>query len=275
MSMLTTTADFRVPVTPHDTATPSPRDLVMRLEQHPPPLPEGHDERLAGYGVIGLAFASGHVLGLRRWSVSSNGPAYTSVWHCTPRGKWTFYADVSPEQACTRYTGVAADAAHAMYIGMAWTGPRTLVVEIPDIALRWTLMLQATAATRLFDAARSCMPDRWLASDRVLSVIGTCARMVLKTGPVRLAGRMPNGQRYHVAPNGLWVVGATRATIHGVDLGMPGECGPQASIGDFLVPRRPLFALATARFDAFDPTRHLADTTSPVERLRAARRARP
>ena len=126
------------------------------------------------------------------------------------------------------------------------------------------MTLRDTPATRLFGTVRQRLPERWLASERALAVLGACARVGLRTGPVRLAGRMPNGQRFRMAPSGLWVVGAARAEVRGEDVGPPGACGPQARIGDFLIPRRPLFALATARFDPFDPTRHLTATSRPV-----------
>ncbi len=57
-----------------------PRGLVERIERGIE-LPEGVDERFSGYGVMGLPFASGHILALRRFPASSVGPAYTSVWH--------------------------------------------------------------------------------------------------------------------------------------------------------------------------------------------------
>ena len=44
-------------------------------------LPSGGEERFAGYGVMGLPFASGHVLAMRRFPASSIGPGYSSVWH--------------------------------------------------------------------------------------------------------------------------------------------------------------------------------------------------
>jgi hypothetical protein len=262
--MPTTTTLYRTPVLPDDATPPTPREIVMRIERRAPPLPGGDEERLVGYGVIGLAFASGHVLGLRRWTASSVGPAYTSLWHRTPGGTWAFYADVAPELACTRYAGAAVDEAHTAHIRLAWTGPRTLVVEVPAAAIRWTMTLRDTAATRLFGAVRRRLPDRWLASERALAVLGACARVGLGTGPVRLAGRMPNGQRFRVTPTGLWVVDAARAEVRGEDVGAPGVNGPPARIGDFLIPRRPLFALATARFDSFDPSRHLAATSRAV-----------
>jgi hypothetical protein len=68
-------------------------------------LPPGDCERVSGYGVMGLPFASGHVLGLRRWTVSSVGDRFTSIWHRNPAGCWTFYESVPCEVACFRYFG--------------------------------------------------------------------------------------------------------------------------------------------------------------------------
>jgi hypothetical protein len=68
-------------------------------------LASGSGERFFGYGVMGLPFRSGHVLGLRRIPASSIGPGYRSVWHRDPHGRWTFYQDQPAELACTRYFG--------------------------------------------------------------------------------------------------------------------------------------------------------------------------
>jgi hypothetical protein len=40
-----------------------------------PELPSGGEERFTGFGVMGIPFASGHVLALRRFAASSIGPA--------------------------------------------------------------------------------------------------------------------------------------------------------------------------------------------------------
>ena len=66
-----------------------PREIAERLEQHAE-LPKGKEEQFAGYAVMGLPFASGHVLGLRHFPASSLGPGYTSVWHRNPGGRWVF-----------------------------------------------------------------------------------------------------------------------------------------------------------------------------------------
>jgi hypothetical protein len=66
-------------------------------------LPSGDDERVVGFGVMGLPFASGHYLAFRDFPVTSFAPAYLSVWHRTPDGEWTFYATTPGPQSCSRY----------------------------------------------------------------------------------------------------------------------------------------------------------------------------
>ena len=81
-----------------------PARIVEDLERDAE-LPRGSEERFFGYGVMGLPFRSGHVLGLWRFPASSIGPGYGSVWHRDPAGRWTFYQDQPAELACTRYFG--------------------------------------------------------------------------------------------------------------------------------------------------------------------------
>lgn len=68
-------------------STPSGCDATKHL-----PLPDGDDERVVGFGVMGLPFTSGHYLAYRDFPETSFSPAYKSVWHRTPAGVWTFYA---------------------------------------------------------------------------------------------------------------------------------------------------------------------------------------
>jgi hypothetical protein len=81
-----------------------PAELARQVEEHPQ-LPPATCERVSGYGVMGLPFRSGHVLGLRRWTASSLGEGYTSIWHRDSAGRWTFYQSAPAEIACTRYFG--------------------------------------------------------------------------------------------------------------------------------------------------------------------------
>jgi hypothetical protein len=54
---------------------------------------------------MGLPFQSGHVLGLRRWTASSVGEGFTSIWHRNPERQWTFYESAP----CARYFGAAVE----------------------------------------------------------------------------------------------------------------------------------------------------------------------
>ena len=54
----------------------SPAQFAQAAEERPV-LPPGDCERVSGYGIMGLPFASGHVLGLRRWTASSVGDRFT------------------------------------------------------------------------------------------------------------------------------------------------------------------------------------------------------
>ena len=80
------------------------REIIRNIEESVT-LPAGQGDRFAGYAVIGLPFRSGHVLAMRRFPASSIGLGYTSVWHRSPEGKWTFYSSVRPEDGCSRYFG--------------------------------------------------------------------------------------------------------------------------------------------------------------------------
>jgi hypothetical protein len=85
------------------------------MEQEPG-LPAGDEERFAGYGIMGLPFMSGHVLAMRRFPASSIGPAYTSIWHRDPAGRWVFWQDQPAELACPRHFSAAIAEALALSV---------------------------------------------------------------------------------------------------------------------------------------------------------------
>jgi hypothetical protein len=66
----------------------------------------------------------------------------------------------------------------------------------------------------------------------------------------------PNGQHFQAAPRLLWAVTNSTALVGGHDIGPPGPLPHQDRLGDFWLPQRGLFAVGTARFDTYDPTRH-------------------
>lgn len=98
----------------------SPAQFARAVEDRPI-LPPGDCERVSGYGVMGLPFASGHVLGLRRWTASSVGNTFTSIWHRDPTGCWTFYESVDCEVACTRYFGADVERVREGPIDLDWS----------------------------------------------------------------------------------------------------------------------------------------------------------
>ena len=63
----------------------TPQDAVRTITARPN-LPAGTDDRVRGFGIMGLPFDTGHYLAYRDFPASSFSPAYRSVWHCDPDG---------------------------------------------------------------------------------------------------------------------------------------------------------------------------------------------
>jgi hypothetical protein len=236
----------------------TPRRLIERLEGSSA-LPPGSGERFNGYGVMGLPFRSGHVLAMRRFQVSSIGPGYTSVWHRTPDGAWTFYADVGPRISCARYFSTAA--AHSVETGIhvSWRDDCSFKVEVPVARLAWEVRLASTVATRGMTAMARALPAAAWRSHAVLAATGRISGVVLRAGRMGLAGRTPNRQQFVANPRVVWAVSGSRAVMDGEDFGEPGALRPQARLGDFWIPQRGVFAVGGAFFDVRDPG---LDTTS-------------
>ena len=237
-----------------------PRALIERLESDVA-LPPGSEERFSGYGVMGLPFASGHVLAMRRFPASSVGPGYTSVWHRTPGGDWTFFATVPPRQACTRFFGAIATDAVETEIRLAWSGPFDVDITMPAVPFEWHVTAVATPATRIMNAVGGLLPNAAWRHPTVLSAMGPVAGALLGVGRVGLRGAAPNGQGFVANPRVLWSITGSRAVLSGEDLGPPGPVQPQARLGDFWIPQRGMLAIGQAYFDPFDPVRHSACTS--------------
>jgi len=241
-----------------------PRDLAERAE-HGRPDTTAAAENFAGWGIMGLPFRSGHVLGLRRFPASSVGPGYSSVWHRDPNGAWTFYSDVEPLQSCNRYFGLAVERFVRAAIEIAWSGPRSLSVRMPAEAFNWELELAPTPVTRAMNALGSVLPEKLWHSARFLGVMGAVAGPALGAGRIRLQGRAPNGQAFIANARLTWVVASSRAQMDEVDFGEPGALPEQASLGDFMIPQRGMFAAGGASFEPFDPDRHASCATRPAD----------
>lgn len=238
---------------------PDPRTLAERAEQLTPE-ERPNRETVAGYAVIGLPFASGHVLAHRRFPASSAGPGYTSIWHRDPAGDWTFYADVEPMKACNRAFGSEVSEFRPTRIDTTWTAPDRFTLEVPG-ELTWEIRLASTPLTRLMNAAGSLMPETLWNSEPVMSTMGVLASLLLGAGKLRLTGRVPNGQHFIANPRLIWTIPESRAVINDENLGEPGPVNPQAWLADFAVPNRGLLAFANSSFEALDETRHRAVVT--------------
>ncbi|GAB99487.1 hypothetical protein GONAM_09_01330 [Gordonia namibiensis NBRC 108229] len=246
--------------------TQTPREVVADVRAHPR-LADGDDERFAGYGVMGLPFASGHYLALRDMVASSIGPAYRSVWHRDPSGHWALYTTTAPDRSCPRYFGAGATTRHVPSINVGWADDRTFEVTMGE-TLRWTVELASSPATRLMTALSGATPTAAWRSRTILHAIGPMATVMLRAGRIRMCARTPNGPQFRGTPLYVWRVGDSRASLDGETFGAPAPLDEQISIGDIPLPQRGLFFVGRSAFDAPVPTdksqQHLTDTGAPT-----------
>lgn len=220
-----------------------PRQLARHAEDHPR-LPVAACERVSGYGVMGLPFRSGHVLGLRRWTASSVGEPFTSIWHRDPQGHWTFYESVPPDRACSRYFGAGVERVRVGPIGLEWQDDRRLRIRtLDDGHVEWSVELESTPVTRVMSLVGSALPAAAWRSRPVLSVMGTVAGRALRLGTVKLTGATSNGQRFDANPLRIWRVAGSHAVVDGEQLGPVGPLAEQAHLSDFYIPQRGVFAV--------------------------------
>ena len=240
----------------------TPRAWALRMEGVA--LPPGEGERFAGYGVLSLPFESGDLLAFRRFPASSLGPGYNAVWHRDRAGCWTFYTTVDARLACPRYFGARIERTVQVDIEATWVGHDHLVVSVPARRIEWSMRLAPSAATRTLNLVAALMPARAWRSPRWMALVGGAAGVLLGAGPLRLTGRVPNGQRYALRLRRLWRIAASAALVEGRELG-PIGAGGGAELGDFRLPGTGLFACGTGVFEPFESGRHLSSVTrTPV-----------
>ena len=238
-----------------------PRDLAQQAESAS--LPRGTEERFSGWGIMGLPFHSGHVLGLRRFPASSVGPAYTSVWHRKPDGAWTFYSDTPPMQSCTRYFGSEVDKFVEAPIAIEWPTPDSVLVSIQAAGLECRAHISATLITKAMNVLGSVMPDALWKNSLVLDLMAGVAGVTLNAGKLRMHGRAPNGQSFIANPLLIWTIPRAEASLKGESFGDVGPLTRQAWLGDFAIPQRGMFVIGRAFFETFDEARHVAVATRP------------
>jgi hypothetical protein len=220
------------------------------------PLPDGDDERVVGFGVMGLPFANGHYLAFRDFPQTSFSPAYMSVWHRTPSGVWTFYATTPGPQSCSRYFSSATAVEPVVCaIDTHWVTPSSLSISIAGV-LDWRVDIRSTWATRVMSAIGTRIPAAATGSRTMLSAMSPMVGPVLGIGRIKLTGNLPNGQEFRIAPRRVWAVADSSAVVDGEDLGPIGAHPVQGSLADFQLPQRGICAVAQGRFEAFDVARH-------------------
>ena len=234
----------------------APAEIVGHAPIEPPRARPGRDD-VAGFAVIGLPFASGDLLCLRRFPATTFGPGYTSVWHRSSAGSWTVYTSVAPELSCPRFIGAAISKAVETPIDVAWTGPSALDVRVPAADLRWSMQLASTPVTRLMNIMMSLMPATLFRSNLVLSMMSLMSTLMLAAGRFRLRGHVPNRQWFQAGPRRLWMVPEARAAIAGRDLGAHAPLAEQASMGEVPFPQRGVLMMGGFSFEAYTPDRHL------------------
>ncbi len=220
------------------------------------PLPDGDEERVVGFGVMGLPFANGHYLAFRDFPETSFSPAYLSVWHRTPDGVWTFYATTPGAQSCSRYFSSATPVDPVVCdIKSQWITPWSLAISI-DGVLDWRVDITTTWATRLMSAVGGAIPAAAARNRTLLKTMSHVVGPLLGIGRMKLTGHLPNGQEFRIAPKRVWAVADSSAVVCGEDLGPVGPHPVQGNLADFQLPQRGVCVVAQGRFEAFDVARH-------------------
>ena len=88
--------------------------------------------------------------------------------------------------------------------------------------------------------------------------MGAVAGPLLRAGRLSLHGTTANRQWFTANPRLVWLVTGGRSLVRGSDLGAFGALPEQASLGDFLIPQRGVFAVGRSFFEPFAESRHLA-----------------
>ena len=196
---------------------------------------------------MGQPFASGHVLGLRRWTASSVGDQFTSIWHRDPDGVWHFYETAQPQFACSRWFGHGVQESTVVDIDVTWDAPNVLRVTSPLVD--WTLTLDSSPMTRVMNSASRLLPLRAWRSSAMLKAMGAVASATLGVGKVSMTGLTTNGLPFDANPLRIWRVVDASARINGQDAGPPAPLSEQARLGDFWIPQQGIFAMGRVFVD--------------------------
>jgi hypothetical protein len=228
--------------------TATPRAAATAIEAAPR-LPASEWDRFTGYGVLGVGFASGHTLALRRIPASSIGPAFTTVWHRDDVGRWTFYVDGQPELTCTRYFGPAGQVRREDVIALAWHGATSFTVRVPGPGIAWAVHLAPAPGARALGALRRQLPESIRRRAGVQRAMAAAASRLLRLDSLTVSGRAPSGHGFRLDTHEFWVVDATTARCGGQHLGPPITQRTRVGLGDFFIPAWGVFTTGDAFFE--------------------------
>ncbi len=224
-----------------------PQASIDHLESNPV-IPMGTGDRFHGYGIMGLPFASGHLLAFRRFPSSSLGPGYSAVWHRDPAGVWTFYSDVDPDISCYHFFGSEVKNAVVTPVDVHWKNPWHLRIAVQHAGLALEVDLASTWVTRLINRISPLLPDVAWKSSFFLRIMANIVRVLLGLGDVRLTGFTPNSQYFMANPQQIWMIKRSRAWMNGQYLGLPGPLLSQVQLGDFYLPQKGIFMVGQVSF---------------------------
>jgi hypothetical protein len=226
-------------------------------------------EYVHGYGVFGAPFESGHVLALRVFPENDFAP-YKTIWHRTPDGAWSIFVDAPRHDiACPRYFGAAASLVQSASIGITWTGPAELRVEMDTPMFTWNLSMTSSPILGLMNTVNPRFPEGIRRARGMLRAMESMADRVLGLGRVTLAGITPNGHRTMLLPERMFFLASSQAEFDGVDLGRPARGGACPTIGAMKLPSRPVFAIGRAYFELRDPIEYERTIRELAEHHRA------
>ncbi len=212
-------------------------------------------EYVRGYGVFALPFETGHVLTLRVFPENDFAP-YHTIWHRTPGGSWSIYADTPRlDIACPRYYSSAARRNTHARISLNWTGPMELSIdmEAPDApSLQWKVSMEAPPAIKRMNEVSRAIPEPLWRNPFVLRVFEQLGGRLFDLGDITLSGHAPNGHFAIVMPRKMFPIASSTASLDGKDLGRPARHSENPSIGELRLPARPLFAVGRAYFEIQD-----------------------
>jgi hypothetical protein len=88
-------------------------------------------------------------------------------------------------------------------------------------------------AGRSGDVSACVLPDALWRQEAVRKLMGKAASLVLRAGRLRLAGQVPNRQRFIVNPMRIWPIQSSTARMGDQDLGEVGPLPVQTRLADF------------------------------------------